>query len=70
MFDQQMQLPSEMLVLVLAPAQSTWTMLLAVVVKVNLLIAQAAPLLSALVAIQMMLEWDVKVREVYCTDNT
>ena len=56
MFDQQMQLPSEMLILVLAPAQSTWTMLLAVVVNVNLLIAQAAPLLSALVAIQRMLE--------------
>ena len=50
-YDQQMQLPSEMLILVLAPAQSIWTMLLAVVVKVNLLIAQEAPLLSAMVAI-------------------
>ena len=58
---QKMQSPLAMLTLVLELAQYTWTGLVAVAVRVDSLTAQAAPLSSAPMAIQMMLEWDVKV---------
>ena len=56
-----MQLPSPMLILVAELVQSTWTMLVAVVVRVTSLIAHV-PLLSVVTDILMMLESDVKVK--------
>ena len=56
-----MQLPSPMLILVAELVQSTWTMLVAVVVRVTSLIAHVASL-SVVTDILMMLESDVKVK--------
>ena len=51
-----MQLPSEMLILVVVLVQSTWTMLAALEVRVTSLTAHAAPLSAATEATQRMLE--------------
>ena len=55
-----MQLPSPVLTLVPELVQSTWTVLLAVVVRVTSLIVHIA-LLSVVTVILKMLELDVKV---------
>ena len=62
-FYQQIQLPSAMLILVLVSVKSTWTMLAAVVVRVDLLTAQETSLSNVIVAIQRTLECDVKVED-------
>ena len=59
-----------MLTMVLVLVKSTWTMLTAVAVRVNLLIAQEASLSPVIVAIQMMLECDVKVDEPHLERRT
>ena len=56
-----MQLPSEMLTLVLGLVQSTWTMSAAVVERVTSLTAPVALLCTVTEVTQRMLEWDVKV---------
>ena len=57
----QMQWASVVLISVLALAQFTWTMLLAVVVKVISLTVHVVPMSTALMVTHKMLEWDVKV---------
>jgi len=51
-----MQWPLAVLTLVLVLAQSTWTMLIAVAVKVTFLTAPVAPLLAVSMVIVRMLE--------------
>ena len=75
---QQMQWPSLMLTLVLVLAQSIWTMLVAVVVRVTSQNVPVALLLVAATVILKMLESDVKVNYnlsvpqvegIMCTDD-
>jgi len=54
--DQQVQFHSAVLILVLVLVQSTWTVLLAVAVRVTSLTVHTAPLSLALTATHKMLE--------------
>ena len=62
LFCQQEQWPSAMLILALVLAQSTWTTLTAVAMKVISLTVHRVLMSAVTMAMQRMLEWDAKVQ--------